>query len=847
MRRYHGLLWLRPIASLLLVLLVTPAGASAQSSVSGWGFNGTGCLGDNTGIDHTFAVEAQGITTAVAITGGLDFSVAVLADGTVHTWGLGEAGQLGDGLLVSSLIPVAVPGLAGITAAAAGGAHVLALRSDGSVWAWGDNSSGELGDGTTTQQPLPVAVVGLPTDIVAVGCGRTHSFAVTAAGEVWAWGQNAWGQLGDGSTTDSVTPIALAGLPPIVAIDGGTSLGIGFTVALAADGSVWTWGGNNFGQLGNETEEHNPTPAPVPGIDTAVAAVAGMDFAMALLSDGTVLAWGGNAYGELGDGTTTDSSTPSPVMLADGVSVLSDVTAIAAGLHGLALHGNGQLSAWGYNFYGQVGDGGNADRTLADDVHCMSGVTQIAAADYHSMALGDNACATSTAAPQGATATVTRLTATRWSQGSGQAEVAFEMAQPERSRSRWSICGAGAWPCCGTGWWDPGTGRCAGTVADRTARGWRAASTLCTCPPPRLRIPGSCCCCTKALRHRTSVGGGACARIAASPCPGVSAMSKAMRVYATGGPEVLRWEEVEVPAPGPGQALIRHRAVGVNFIDVYHRSGLYPVPLPFTVGSEGAGVVDAIGPGVTEVAVGDRVAYAAAPIGSYAEQRLIPSERLVRLPRGIDEELAASIMLKGMTAWYLIRRTYPVQPGDTVLMHAAAGGVGLLLCQWAKALGARVIGTVGSPEKAQLAAAHGCDDTILYREQDVAAEVHRLTNGAKLPVVYDGVGKDTFMTSLDCLAPRGLMASFGNASGAVEPISIRVLAQKGSLFLTRPTLHDYVRRREDLLAAAEELFEVVSNGSVRVDVRRAYPLKEAAQAHRDLESRRTTGSIVLVV
>jgi NADPH2:quinone reductase len=323
-------------------------------------------------------------------------------------------------------------------------------------------------------------------------------------------------------------------------------------------------------------------------------------------------------------------------------------------------------------------------------------------------------------------------------------------------------------------------------------------------------------------------------------------MSKAMRVHTTGGPEVLRWEDVEVAVPGPGQALIRHCAVGVNFIDTYYRTGLYPAELPFTVGSEGAGIVEAIGPGVKEVAVGDRVAYGSAPIGAYAEQRLIPADRLVRIPAGIQDEVAASIMLKGMTAWYLIRRTHLVKPGETILMHAAAGGVGLLLCQWVKALGATVIGTVGSPEKARLAREHGCAHTILYREQDVVAEVKRLTAGAGLPVVYDGVGKDTFSTSLDCLAPRGLMVSFGNASGAVEPFSIRLLAQKGSLYLTRPTLHDYVRRREDLLAAADELFAMVTSGAVRVRVDQRYALKDAARAHRDLEGRRTTGSTVLI-
>src|SRR5262245_19095875 len=246
-------------------------------------------------------------------------------------------------------------------------------------------------------------------------------------------------------------------------------------------------------------------------------------------------------------------------------------------------------------------------------------------------------------------------------------------------------------------------------------------------------------------------------------------MVKAIRIHKTGGPEVLSWEDVELKAPGQGEALIRHTAVGLNFIDVYHRGGLYPIAPPFTIGSEGAGVVEAVGPGVTEVAVSDRVAYGNAPIGSYAEKRLIPAGRQVRVPDGISDNLAASIMLKGMTAWYLVRRTYPVKRGDTILMHAAAGGVGLLLCQWAKPLGATVIGTVGSADKAKLASAHGCDHIILYREQNFVDEVRKITGGKMLPVVYDGVGKDTFMASLDCLKPLGLMVGFGNASGAVPP------------------------------------------------------------------------------
>ena len=323
-------------------------------------------------------------------------------------------------------------------------------------------------------------------------------------------------------------------------------------------------------------------------------------------------------------------------------------------------------------------------------------------------------------------------------------------------------------------------------------------------------------------------------------------MVKAIRIHKTGGPEVLSWEDIDLKAPGQGEALIRHTAVGLNYIDTYHRSGLYPNAMPLTIGSEGAGVVEAVGPGVTEVKPGDRVAYGNAPIGAYAEKRLIPAGRLVKIPDGVSDKIAASIMLKGMTTWYLVRRTYPVKRGDTILMHAAAGGVGLLLCQWAKHLGATVIGTVGSADKAKLAAAHGCDHVINYREQSFPAEVKRITGGAMLPVVYDGVGKDTFEGSLDCLRPLGLMVSFGNASGAVPPFSVGVLASKGSLFLTRPTLATYVAKREDLETAARELFDVVKNGIVKVEVNQTYALKDAAQAHRDLEARKTTGSTVLL-
>lgn len=323
-------------------------------------------------------------------------------------------------------------------------------------------------------------------------------------------------------------------------------------------------------------------------------------------------------------------------------------------------------------------------------------------------------------------------------------------------------------------------------------------------------------------------------------------MTKAIRIHKTGGPDVLQWDDVDVPAPKEGEARIKHTAIGLNYIDTYHRSGLYPLPLPTVIGSEGAGVVEAVGPGVTDLKAGDRVAYGNAPIGSYAESRLIPAGRLVKLPAGISDQQAASMMLKGMTSQYLIRRTYVVKKGDTILVHAAAGGVGLIICQWAKHLGATVIGTVGSAEKAKLAAAHGADHTILYRDTDFVAKVKEITKGAGVPVVYDGVGKDTFMPSLDCLSPRGLMASFGNASGAVPPINIGVLAAKGSLYVTRPTLATHVASRADLLATANDLFDVVSKGIVKIEVNQTYALKDAQTAHIDLEARKTTGSTVLI-
>jgi NADPH2:quinone reductase len=322
-------------------------------------------------------------------------------------------------------------------------------------------------------------------------------------------------------------------------------------------------------------------------------------------------------------------------------------------------------------------------------------------------------------------------------------------------------------------------------------------------------------------------------------------MPNAIRVHETGGPEVLSWDEVEVGEPGPGEVRIRQAAAGLNFIDVYHRTGLYPQQLPFTPGVEGAGTVVTVGDGVDALKVGDRVAYAG-PIGGYSEVRLVPANRLVKLPDAIGFEQAAAMMLQGMTARMLLRAVYDVKSGDTILVHAAAGGVGLILCQWASALGATVIGTVSTEEKAELARAHGCAHPILYTSQDFVAEVAKLTAGQKLPVVYDSVGKSTFMKSLDCLRPRGLMVSFGNASGPVDPISPLVLSQKGSLFLTRPTLFHYIATRPELEQSANELFEVVQSGKVKTEVKQRLPLRDAAEAHRALEARETAGSTVLV-
>ncbi len=323
-------------------------------------------------------------------------------------------------------------------------------------------------------------------------------------------------------------------------------------------------------------------------------------------------------------------------------------------------------------------------------------------------------------------------------------------------------------------------------------------------------------------------------------------MTKAIRIHAYGGPEAMQWEDVPTPEPGPAEALIHHTAVGLNYIDVYFRSGLYKAPsLPATLGMEAAGVVRAIGSDVSGIAVGDRVAYATGPIGAYSTDRVISADRLVKVPDGIDDQTAATMMLQGMTAQYLLRRTYQVKAGDIILIHAAAGGVGLILCQWAKHLGATVIGVVSTDEKAQLAREHGAEHVIVGHDK-LAAEVKRLTAGAMVPVVYDSVGKDTFTPSLDCLAPLGMMVSFGNSSGPVPPIEIAVLGAKGSLFLTRPSLATYTALRSDLERSARDLMQVVGSGAVRIRVNQTFALKDAAEAHRALEARKTTGSTVML-
>jgi len=323
-------------------------------------------------------------------------------------------------------------------------------------------------------------------------------------------------------------------------------------------------------------------------------------------------------------------------------------------------------------------------------------------------------------------------------------------------------------------------------------------------------------------------------------------MSRLIRFERTGGPEVLQWVEADLAPPAAGEAQLRHHAVGLNYIDTYHRSGLYPVPLPSGIGLEAAGVVEAVGEGVTDLQPGDRVAYAGGPLGAYAERRNIPADRLVRLPDALSFEQGAAMMLQGLTAQYLLRRTYRVQPGDTILIHAAAGGVGLIVCQWAKALGATVIGTVGSDEKAELARQHGCDHAIVYTRENVSGRVRELTGGEGVAVVYDSIGKDTFMDSLACLRPLGMMVTFGNASGPVAPFDPGLLGKMGSLFLTRPSLFAYSALRDDLLTMAEELFSVVLSGQVRLSINQRFPLQDAATAHRELEARRTTGSTVLV-
>jgi NADPH2:quinone reductase len=324
-------------------------------------------------------------------------------------------------------------------------------------------------------------------------------------------------------------------------------------------------------------------------------------------------------------------------------------------------------------------------------------------------------------------------------------------------------------------------------------------------------------------------------------------MVAAVRVHKHGGPEVLTYEQIEVGAPGQGQVKIKQHAVGVNFIDTYFRMGMYPSPvgMPFVSGNEGAGEVIAVGPGVTDLKVGDRVGYVVG-LGGYSQERLLPADRAVKLPDSITYEQAAAMMLKGMTAQYLLRRTYPVKKGDTILVHAAAGGVGLILCQWGNALGATVIGTVGSEDKAKLAKANGAHHTILYRNEDFAAKTKEITGGKLCDVVYDGIGKTTFPASLDCIRPLGTFASFGSASGPIEAFNINILQQKGSLFATRPTLNNYVAKREDLLATAKDLFDVVSSGKVKIPASQKYPMKDAVKAHQDLEGRGTTGSSILI-
>jgi NADPH2:quinone reductase len=323
-------------------------------------------------------------------------------------------------------------------------------------------------------------------------------------------------------------------------------------------------------------------------------------------------------------------------------------------------------------------------------------------------------------------------------------------------------------------------------------------------------------------------------------------MSKAIRIHETGGPEVLKWEDVDVKAPRPGEARVRHTAVGLNYIDIYGRTGLHPMPsFPHTLGMEAAGVVEAIGEGVNGIAVGDRIAYVIAPPGAYSEERVVPADRLIKLPEGVSDETGAAMMLKGMTAQYLLHQTYTVKAGDSILIHAAAGGVGLIVCQWAKHLGAKVIGTVGNDKKAALAKSYGCDHTIVYTQENFKDRVSEITGGEGVDVVYDSIGKETFMDSLDSLKPLGMMVTFGNATGPIDPFSPGILAAKGSLFVTRPTIFTYIAKRDNLIAMAADLFRVVSSGVVKIKINQTYDLSNAAQAHIDLEARKTTGSTIL--
>lgn len=322
-------------------------------------------------------------------------------------------------------------------------------------------------------------------------------------------------------------------------------------------------------------------------------------------------------------------------------------------------------------------------------------------------------------------------------------------------------------------------------------------------------------------------------------------MTRAIRIEQTGGPEVMELVDIALEAPGPGMVTVRNHAIGLNYIDTYHRTGLYPLPLPTGIGLEGTGVVEAVGPDA-DLLVGDRVAYCSAGIGAYAQAINLPASRLVKIPEGVDFDTAAAAMLKGQTVEYLLQRTWPLKSGETCLFHAAAGGVGLLFGQWAASIGARVIGTVGSAEKAELARAHGYAEVINYREEDIVSRVMELTNGEKVPVVFDGVGRDTFAASLDCLQPRGLMVSFGNASGAPEPLDLQLLAQKGSLFITRPTMLSYTATTEELRQSSNDLFARIESGDVKVEIHQRYALADAQQAHRDLEARRTTGSTILL-